>query len=135
MSSLRMPAVNQVALTGRLVQDPELHHSENGTARLVVRLAVNRPYRDRQGAWQEETAFIPLVVWHKLAEFGAERLHKGAPVFVTGRLHSHSWTTEDGQPRSRVEVQARSLQVLEKPSAAAETELSLEEEEAELELA
>ncbi|NKB67747.1 MAG: single-stranded DNA-binding protein [Candidatus Latescibacteria bacterium] len=134
MSTLRLPTVNQVALTGRLVQDPELHRTENGTARLVVRLAVNRPYRDRHDVWQVETAFIPLVVWHKLAEYSAERLHKGAAVFVTGRLHSFSWTDEEGKPHSRLEVQARSLQTLEKQAASSTDEISLEEAEEDIAL-
>ena len=54
MSLLRMPHINQVALSGRLVQDPEFSLSDSGTARLTARLAVNRTYRDRNDEWQEE---------------------------------------------------------------------------------
>ena len=41
LSELKMPAINQVALSGRLVQDPEFRFVENGVARLSARLAVN----------------------------------------------------------------------------------------------
>ena len=58
MSDLRMPNINQVALAGRLVQDPELRQSENGTLRLTAHLAVNRSYRDRNGEWQDEVSFF-----------------------------------------------------------------------------
>ena len=44
----------------------------------------------------------------------AKRLHKGTPVFITGRLQSHSWRGDDDQPRFRVQVQVRNLQILEK---------------------
>lgn len=135
MSELRMPAINQVALAGRLVQDPELRQSENGALRLVARLAVNRSYRDRNNEWQEEASFFHIVFWHKEAEHWASRLHKGSPVLVTGRLRSYSWKGEDQQPHTLVEIQVRNLQILEKTQErmAAEVE-ERDEEEGELEL-
>ena len=48
MSELRMPAVNQITVAGRLVQDPEFRLTESGVARLSGRLAVNRSFRDRE---------------------------------------------------------------------------------------
>ena len=135
MSDLRMPAINQVALAGRLVQDPELRQSENGTLRLVAHLAVNRSYRDRNNEWQEEASFFNIVLWHKQAEYAASRLHKGSPVLVTGRLRSYSWKGEDQQPHSLVEIQVRNLQVLEKAQDRAAAEFEEKgEEEVELEL-
>ena len=41
-------------------------------------------------------------------------LRKGTPVFTTGRLQSHSLRNDDDQPNSRIEVQVRNLQILEK---------------------
>jgi single-strand DNA-binding protein len=133
MSELRMPAINQVALAGRLVQDPELRQSENGALRLSARLAVNRSYRDRSGQWQEEASFFNLVLWHKQAEYAASRLHNGSPVLVTGRLRSYSWKGEDQQPHSLVDIQVRNLQVLERTQDSADLE-EKGEEEGELEL-
>lgn len=114
MSDLRMPTINQVAVSGRLVQDPEYRITESGVARLSARLAVNRSFRDREGEWQTEASFFNFVVWQKQAELFADRLHKGTPVFVSGRLRSHSWRDGDEQPHSLVEIQVRSLQILEK---------------------
>ena len=114
MSSLNMPNINQVALSGRLVQDPDFRFVENGAARLRGRVAVNRSYRDRNEEWQEETSFFDIVLWQKAAEAFAERLHKGTPIFATGRLQSHSWRDGEDQPHSRIEVQVRNLQILEK---------------------
>ena len=129
MSELRMPLINQVSLTGRLTQEPELRSTEKGVAHLRLRLACNRPYRDRQGEWQEETSFFNIVLWDKLATYGAERLHKGTPVFVSGRLRSFSWKDADETPHSLVEVRARHLQLLEKTQDRAAP--GLEEESAE----
>ena len=78
------------------------------------RIAVNRSYRDRNDEWQEETSFFDIVLWQKATETFAQRLHKGTPIFTTGRLQSHSWRDDDDQPRSRIEVQVRNLLILEK---------------------
>ena len=114
MSDLKLPAINQVALAGRLVQDPEFRITENGTARLVGRIAVNRAYRDRNDEWQDESSFFNFVAWSRLAERLSDRLQKGTPVFLSGRLRSHSWRDDEENPHTIVEIQARSLQVLER---------------------
>ena len=141
MSDLRMPTINTVSLTGRLVQDPDFKIAENGTARLSGRIAVNRPYRDRDGQWQTESSFVNIVIWREFAESLANRLHKGSPVFLSGRLRSSSWKDSDDNPHSSVEIQVRTLQVLERGEHAAaplEEEIAVEgedEEEMELEAA
>ena len=122
MSSLNMPNINQVALSGRLVQDPDFRFVENGAARLRGRIAVNRSYRDRNEEWQQETSFFDIVLWQKAAETFSQRLHKGTPIFATGRLQSHSWRDDEDQPHSRIEVQVRNLQILEKGQAVDEDE-------------
>ena len=132
MIQLRMPSINQIALSGRLVQEPDFRLLDNGTARLSARIAVNRPYRDRNDAWQEETSFFNIVLWQRAAERFAERLHKGSPVFVTGRLRSSTWRDEEDNPHSRVDIQVRHLQLLERdPSHADMDEGEGEEEGAE----
>lgn len=128
MSKLRMPTINQIALSGRLAQDPEFRLTENGVARLSARLAVNRSYRQRNGEWQEESSFFNIVLWQKMAEYYAERIRKGTPVFIAGRLRSHSWRDEEDRHHSLVEIQVRSLQLLEKGQAATEVEDTLEED-------
>ena len=122
MSTLRMPNINQVALSGRLVQDPDFQFLDNGSARLRGRIAVNRSYRDRNDEWQEETPFFDIVLWQKAAETFAKRLHKGTPIFTTGRLQSHSWRDDDDQPHARIKVQVRNLQILEKDQEPTDSE-------------
>ena len=62
MASLNMPNINQVALSGRLVQNPDFRFVENGAARLRGRIAVNRSYRDRNKEWLEEPSFFNIVL-------------------------------------------------------------------------
>ncbi|MFA6111827.1 MAG: single-stranded DNA-binding protein [Candidatus Latescibacterota bacterium] len=134
MSQLNMPTINQVSLSGRVVQEPEYRVLESGVAKLSARIAVNHRYRDRSENWQEETSFFSIVLWHKPAELFAERLHKGTPVYVNGRLRSFSWRDEKDQPHTIVEVQVRHLQILERdPSQNGKADSAEIEEAAEIE--
>ena len=56
-------------------------------------------------------------MWGQLAERMADRLHKGTPVFLSGRLKSNSWRDEEENSHTIVEVQVRNLQILERASA------------------
>ena len=118
--ALRLPAINQVSLAGRLHQDPEYRITDAGQARLSFRLEVNRSWRDRDGEWQDESCYFNVILRDGAAETGADTLRKKTPVFVTGRLSSHSWRDdEDGSeprsPHSIVEIEARQVQRLDPP--------------------
>ena len=114
MSDLRLPSINRVQLAGRLTQDPEVRYTQDGRSVLNAKMATNRRYRDRSGAWQEETSYIAVVAWQALAERCAEYLRKGSAVFVEGRLKSHSWQAEDKTSRNVLEVYAQSIQCLDR---------------------
>jgi len=96
---------NNVTLIGNLVDDPELRFTPSGVAMAKIRLAVNRRWRGKDGAWQEDTSFFTGTIWREQAESAAESLQKGARVIVTGRLEQRSWETDQGDKRSVVEIQ------------------------------
>ncbi len=75
-------------------------------------MAVNRTYKDGTGEKKEDTSFIRVVVWGKMAEICGEYLTKGRSVLVEGRLKSRTWETPDGQKRSALDVVATSVQFL-----------------------
>ena len=116
MSDLKFPQINQIAVTGRLTQDPEFRLLEAGKAVVHFSVAANRLYRDDSDHWQDETSFIPVVVWDKLAEYVAERLQKGGAVIITGRLKSRTFEAENGN-RNILEVVAKNIQLLDKEEA------------------
>jgi single-strand DNA-binding protein len=49
------------------------------------------------------------VAWEEIAEAASERLQKGSPVIVEGRLQTRSWDGADGAKRRTTEVVATSL--------------------------
>ena len=113
MANLRLHQLNDVKLVGRLTRDPELRFTPKGQPVCRFRLAVGRRYRDKATSeWREETAFVPVVAWREAAERCGERLKKGSPVYVEGRLKSRDWETREGQKRSDLEVEAWRVQFL-----------------------
>jgi len=107
-----MANLNKVLLIGNLTKDPELRYTPGGTAVANLRMAVNRPYRDKSGENKKETCFMTVVAWDKQAEACNQYLHKGSPLFVEGRLQSRTWDGQDGKKRSVVEVRAERVQFL-----------------------
>ena len=109
-----MPSINKVLISGNLTNDPRTNILENGTHVANFSVASNQHYRGRDGEWHEKTCFVDVVTWRQLAERVASRLHKGSPVMIEGELQFAQWNAQDGSKRSRVEILARSVQMLEK---------------------
>ena len=61
------------------------------------------------GRREQEASFFTVIVWRDQAEHAAESLSKGSRVVVVGRLQQRTWTAEDGNARSVVEVVAEEL--------------------------
>jgi single-strand DNA-binding protein len=111
---IRLVQLNNVQLVGRLTRDPELRFTTSGAPVCRFDLAVNRRYKDKSGEWKDDTSFVPVVVWREAGQRCGEKLKKGSPVYVEGRLKSKNWETKDGQKRSGHEVEAQRVQFLEK---------------------
>ncbi len=110
---LRLPSMNKVLMTGNLTRDPEVRYIQSGAAVATLRIASSRRFRSGND-WKEETCFVDVVVWRELAERCGDQLKKGSPVLVEGRLQSRDWETKEGQKRTTIEVNAVSVQFLEK---------------------
>ncbi len=111
---LRMPSINKVIISGNLVRDPDTRILENGTHLAKMSIANNQRYRDKNGEWQEKTCYVNVIAWRKTAELVSEFCRKGSPVLVEGELVFNSWEDRDGDKKSRIEVNARRIQFLEK---------------------
>ncbi len=95
--------INHVTLLGRVGTDPELRSTKSGTAVVQLRLATDRYSKSNETT---ETDWHSVVLWDKTAEAVARYVAKGDRVHVTGRLQQHSWQTDSGDRRSKVEVHA-----------------------------
>ena len=128
MSELHIPHLNRVLVAGRLTQDPEFRMTESGKVRTTMRLANNRNYRDSQGEWQQDTTFLTVTAWGRMAEAAAEHLSKGSAVLVEGRLRSRTIETSEGN-RSWLEIVASYIQFLSRKEGTEGSEEMEEEQE------
>ncbi|HVR46206.1 MAG TPA: single-stranded DNA-binding protein [Candidatus Binatia bacterium] len=107
---------NRVILVGNLTRDPEIRYVNSGSAVTKFRIAVNPNKRD---AKPEDTMYVDIVAWERLAETCNTYLKKGSPVLVEGRLSIRSYDDtklkdESGQPirRTATEVVISGMQML-----------------------
>lgn len=104
--------LNHVVLIGRLVRDPELRYTTNGTAVSNFTLAVERNYTNQQG--ERDVDFIRIVTWRKLAETCAHHLGKGRLVAIQGSLQIRK-SERDGRTYINPEVVASDVRFLDWP--------------------
>ena len=77
-----MASLNKVMLIGNLTREPEVRYTPKGSAVCDLGIAVNRTYVTDSGEKMQETTYVDVVVWARLAELAAQYLHKGRPVFI-----------------------------------------------------
>lgn len=97
--------LNRVTIAGRLARDPELRHTNTGTAVTSFSLAVDRDFKDK-ATGEKATDFIDVVAWRQTAEFVSRYFSKGRMAVVEGRLQIRDWTDKDGNKRRTAEVMA-----------------------------
>ena len=97
--------LNKIILMGRLTRDPELRHTQTGTAVASFSLAVDRDFKDKSTG-ERTTDFIDVVAWRATAEFVSRYFTKGRMAVVEGRLQMRDWTDKDGNKRTTAEVVA-----------------------------
>ena len=108
-----MANLNRVLLIGNLTRDPDLRYTPKGTAVTEIAVAINRIYSGDDGERKEETTFVDITLWARLAEIAGQYLKKGRNVFIEGRLQLDTWDDKQtGQKRSRLRVVAENMQLL-----------------------
>jgi len=104
--------VNKVILLGNVTRDPELKSTTNGQAVCTFGLATNRVWKDSTGDKQSLPEYHNLVAWGGLAEFCAENVKKGKPLYIEGYLKTRSWDSPEGTKIFRTEVVLENIVLL-----------------------
>ena len=100
--------LNKIFLQGRLVADPELRHTQQGTPVASFRLAVDRDFKSKDPN-ASNTDFINIVAWRGTGEFVSRYFTKGRMAIVEGRLQMREYTDRDGNRRVAAEVVANNV--------------------------
>lgn len=104
-------SLNRAMLIGNLTADPELRHTQSGTAVCDLRIATNE--RRKVGdEWKDHAEYHRVVVWAKRAENCAKYLSKGSKVYIEGRLSTRARDDKDGNKRYTTEIVADDVQFL-----------------------
>jgi single-strand DNA-binding protein len=83
--------LNQLSIIGFVGKNAETKYLPNGTPVTKFSVATRRSWKDENDTWQEKTQ------WHNVVAFGksfaqlADRLVKGAHVFVQGELTTREY--------------------------------------------
>ncbi|MBO4620683.1 MAG: single-stranded DNA-binding protein [Victivallales bacterium] len=108
-----MANVNKVFLIGNLTAEPEIRQLPSGDTIASFSLAMNRRYTNARGEQVEDTTFVEIDAFSRLADIIRQFVHKGDPLFVEGRLRQDRWVDKQtNQQRSRLKVVADNLQLL-----------------------
>lgn len=102
--------MNSCIFIGRLVKDPELKYSQNGTAITTFTIAVNRI------GTNGEADFINIKTFNNTAKNCSEYLTKGSQVSVEGRLQINKNKKEDGTYTNYTDILAHKVEFLSKKS-------------------
>ena len=100
--------LNHIVVMGRLTRDPELRHTQAGTAVASFTVAVDRDFKDKETG-ERKTDFIDCVAWRSTGEFVAKYFAKGRMAVVEGRLQLRDWTDKEGNKRRSAEILASSV--------------------------
>ena len=109
--------LNKVILMGRLCADPEFRQTQSGVSSCRIRVAVNRPFANKQTG-ERESDFINVTCWRQTAEFVNRYFHKGSMIIVEGSLRNNDWTDQNGVKHYSMDVQADNVSFGESKSAA-----------------
>lgn len=102
--------INNVTLVGRLTDEVKLNYTQSGIAVGNFILAVNRPFKSKDG--EEQADFIRCVVWRKTAENTANYVGKGDLVGIVGRIETGSYDDQDGKRVYTTDVVVENIQFL-----------------------
>lgn len=109
--------MNMVVLTGRLVKDPELRHTQSGQATASFTLAVDKQLnRDKKAELQQQgkpTADFPrIITWGKVAEIASNNLSKGRKVLIEGVLTTGQYKDNNGTTHYTTDVIANKIEFM-----------------------
>lgn len=111
-------SINRVCISGNLTRDPELRSTTGGTYVLSFGVAVNDRRKNQQtGQWEDVPNFVDCSVFGNRAEALSRYLGKGSKVAIEGKLRYSSWEAKDGSRRSKLEVVAEEVELMQRPHA------------------
>jgi single-strand DNA-binding protein len=97
-------SLSKIVVSGKVIRNPEKRFTPNTNVAVTeFAIAVEPAFRPDQAG---ESTPVKILTWRDLAERCAQEIKKGDLVTVDGRLQINNYTTNDGQRRRDVEIEA-----------------------------
>lgn len=108
-----MAYLNKCMIIGNLGKNPVLGYNTSGRTKCSLSVAVTERYKSANGEQKENTTWFNVVFWGNMADtIKALDLHKGASVYVAGKMTFRTYQDQDGQNRFIAELVGENLQIL-----------------------
>lgn len=108
-----MASLNKFIGIGNLGRDPELRYAPNGDAVATISVGITEKWVDKtSGDKKENTEWVRVVFYRKLAEVVGQYLKKGSSIYFEGKMHTKKYTDKQGVERYTTEIIADSMQML-----------------------
>ncbi|TDV38754.1 single-stranded DNA-binding protein [Actinophytocola oryzae] len=100
-----------ITVVGRVITDVTTRLTQTGDKVANFRIACQERHFDRTTeTWVDgDRMYLTVVCWRALAEHAADSLRKGDQIVANGRLKLREYTTEKGERRTNLEVEARAI--------------------------
>ena len=108
-----MRGINLAIVAGYVGADPKVRTTGGGTKVARVRLASNRVFKVKEtGEWRQVPEWHRIVAFGGLATVVEERVTKGDPLCVEGRMNTRKWTDEKEIDHWTTEVVAEEIHLM-----------------------
>lgn len=94
--------MNKVIMMGRIVNDPELKTTPQGTPVCSFRIAVDRNYQKK--GEDKKSDFFNVVAWRNTGEFISRWFGKGRLILIEGEMQTRQYTDKNGNPATWYEI-------------------------------
>lgn len=101
--------MNNFLCTGRLIKNPELKYTTENKPICSIDIAINNG--------KDDTTFLPITIFGKMAEVTNEYCKKGDLIGITGIIKNHNWEDKDGKKHYDYSFIANRVQFLSSKNA------------------
>jgi single-strand DNA-binding protein len=100
-----------ISVTGNVGGEPRTRVVADGIVVTDFRIAATPRKVDRStGEWKDQpTLWFGVTCWRHVAENVAASVKKGDRIVVTGKLHAREWKNEQGEERTGLEIEAKTI--------------------------
>ncbi len=97
---------------GYLVKDPEVKRINNDIPLCTFVVGSSKRFQRKNGNQVDQTLFLEISTWRKMAEICGKYLKKGSRVLVSGNLRKDVWEDKEGRKQSKTYLEGREVNFL-----------------------